>query len=78
MKAWDNHKFQVTAVYWHAAESVILVLKQGPRGVLGIILLINSAQTEIVLVKESSNVPWKFAIGSFVHTALTLNNGMAQ
>jgi hypothetical protein len=25
MNVWDNHKFQITAVHLHGAESVILV-----------------------------------------------------
>ena len=46
--------------------------------VSGIILLINSAQTEIVPVKESKNAPWNFAIGSFFHIALSLMNWTVQ
>ena len=44
---WYNHKFQIAAVYWHDADSAILVLKQGLFCVSGDFLQENVAQFEI-------------------------------
>ena len=44
---WYNHKFQIAAVYWHDAESAILVLKLGETCVSGDFLQENVAQSEI-------------------------------
>ena len=42
-----NHKFQIAAVYWHDAESAILVLKLGETCVSGDFLQENVAQSKI-------------------------------
>ena len=50
-----NHKFQIAAVYWHDAESAILVLKLGETCVSGDFLQKNVVQSEIfveMLVKH--------------------------
>ena len=44
---WDNHKFHITAVHCHGAESAILVLKQGFICVSDDFLQENVVQSEI-------------------------------
>ena len=44
---WNNHKFRITYVHWHDAESAILVLKQGVTSVSSDFLQENAMQSEI-------------------------------
>ena len=78
INVWDNHKFQITAVHWHGAESVILVLKQA----LFVFLMISCKKTWcslIVFVETlAQHISLGTAINSCVHDSPIEENGTTQ
>ena len=52
----DDHKFMITAVHRHDAESAILVLKQGVTSVSSDFLQEHAAQSEIFVAMLTQHI----------------------
>ena len=52
----DDHKFKITALHRHGAESVILVLKQGVTSVSSYFLQEQAAQSEIFVAMLTQHI----------------------